>query len=311
MKYFIDTEFVEEPGSIDLISIGIIAENGQGWYAISKDFNVKKAWNVWQTPKINPVKFRRQGQTSSVFTASYKKEYWIRDNILKPIFNELVVKLNLPAVKQNFIIGFGGKVANPKFTLQNFKRLIKKYGLSRKEMSRSIINFVRTKGYMEDVVMKTDDFDEKSKLWPEVPYTNQDPEFYAYYADYDWVVFCWIFGRMIELPKGFPQYCIDLKQMMQEYGLNEAWKEKKCPDPHGEHNALFDAKWNKLLYERICEHKVNSEMIFALKYANYKVYKNADKDLRYGDFSEVRAFFNEEIKYDIEFLNLGTKNCQS
>jgi hypothetical protein len=39
-------------------------------------------------------------------------------------------------------------------------------------------------------------------------------EFYAYYADYDWVVFCSLFGTMMDLPKGFPMYCRDLKQEM-------------------------------------------------------------------------------------------------
>jgi hypothetical protein len=28
------------------------------------------------------------------------------------------------------------------------------------------------------------------------------PEFWGYYADYDWVVFCQIFGTMVDLPKG-------------------------------------------------------------------------------------------------------------
>lgn len=292
MKYFIDTEFVEEPGSIELISIGIVAEDGRKYYAISKEFDIKKAWNRYQIEHYDE-------------TVGSAKKYWIRDNVLKSIFDELLLKYNSGAIKQNYLIGFGGKVADPKFTRRNLARLIKKYGVSRDQMAGDILIFVSS----EEIGVKPGCL---ATEWLETIRRGfTKPEFYAYYADYDWVVFCWIFGRMIDLPKGFPQYCIDLKQMMQEYGLNEAWKEKKCPDPHGEHNALFDAKWNKLLYERICEHKVNSEMIFALKYANYKVYKNANKDLRYGDFSEVRAFFNEEIKYDIEFLNLGTKNCQS
>jgi hypothetical protein len=57
MKYFLDTEFLEGTQRefsnfliskehfkyIDLISIGIVAEDGN--YAISKDFNLKEAWN--------------------------------------------------------------------------------------------------------------------------------------------------------------------------------------------------------------------------------------------------------------------------
>ena len=54
MKYFLDTEFIEgnqkrffgkTKPTIDLISIGMVAEDGREYYAISKDFNLKEAWN--------------------------------------------------------------------------------------------------------------------------------------------------------------------------------------------------------------------------------------------------------------------------
>lgn len=35
MRYFIDTEFIEKPNTIDLISIAIIAEDGRELYLIS------------------------------------------------------------------------------------------------------------------------------------------------------------------------------------------------------------------------------------------------------------------------------------
>lgn len=69
------------------------------------------------------------------------------------------------------------------------------------------------------------------------------PEFWGYYADYDWVVFCQIFGAMVDLPKDWPMYCRDLKQWSDE--LNAP----KFEDPKGEHNALVDAKWNFELYK--------------------------------------------------------------
>jgi len=78
-------------------------------------------------------------------------------------------------------------------------------------------------------------------------------EIYGYFADYDWVLFCSLFGRMIDLPKGFPMYCMDLKQMMQERGLTGEWKRQNCPEPENEHNALADAKWNYRLYTKIIE----------------------------------------------------------
>lgn len=94
---------------------------------------------------------------------------------------------------------------------------------------------------------------------------DNEPEFYAYYADYDWVVFCWLFGRMIDLPKHFPMYCRDLKQMLDEkmekdflliggdkaLPIENIKSHPDYPKQENEHNALADAKWNKSLYEFI------------------------------------------------------------
>jgi hypothetical protein len=80
---------------------------------------------------------------------------------------------------------------------------------------------------------------------------DDEPEFYAYFADYDWVVFCRLFGRMIDLPKTFPMWCRDLKQMMWERGLDSDWKDEHVPQNGNEHDALADAKWNFELYKKI------------------------------------------------------------
>ena len=78
--------------------------------------------------------------------------------------------------------------------------------------------------------------------------SDPDPVIWGYFADYDWVVFCQVFGRMVDLPKGFPYFCMDLKQSMKERKLDSEWKKSACPDPVGEHNALIDARWNNDLY---------------------------------------------------------------
>lgn len=90
---------------------------------------------------------------------------------------------------------------------------------------------------------------------------DSSPEFYAYFASYDWVVFARLFGRMIDLPKNFPMWVIDLKQMMWERGLTKEWKQQMCPDPEGEHNALVDAEWNYTLYKSILIHERDSSML--------------------------------------------------
>jgi hypothetical protein len=63
----------------------------------------------------------------------------------------------------------------------------------------------------------------------------EKPSLWAWYAAYDHVVLSGIFGRMIDLPEGFPMWTNDLKQEARAINL-----------PHmpgiQEHNALSDAR---------------------------------------------------------------------
>ena len=46
MRYFYDTEFIEDGRTIELVSIGIVAEDGREYYAVSTDFDASRA-NAW------------------------------------------------------------------------------------------------------------------------------------------------------------------------------------------------------------------------------------------------------------------------
>lgn len=46
MRYFYDTEFIEDGETIELISIGIVSEEGREFYAVSTDFDATRA-NPW------------------------------------------------------------------------------------------------------------------------------------------------------------------------------------------------------------------------------------------------------------------------
>ncbi len=78
------------------------------------------------------------------------------------------------------------------------------------------------------------------------------PEFWAYFADYDWVALCQLYGPMVDLPNGFPRYCRDLKQLMDELEV----KKSELPKQSGtEHDALADATWNRDAYVWIAENR--------------------------------------------------------
>lgn len=46
MRYFYDTEFIEDGRTIELVSIGIVAEDGREYYAVSTGFDGSRA-NTW------------------------------------------------------------------------------------------------------------------------------------------------------------------------------------------------------------------------------------------------------------------------
>jgi hypothetical protein len=57
MKYFYDTEFIEDGRSIELISIGVVAEDGREYYGVSSEFNPQRAGSWVRThvlPKLPP-----------------------------------------------------------------------------------------------------------------------------------------------------------------------------------------------------------------------------------------------------------------
>lgn len=238
MKYFIDTEFIEgfhEPlfgkrrHFIDLISIGIVCEDGREYYAISNEFQRKDA------------------------------DKWVNENVIDKIEVELFQQQSTFAKT---------------FFNFNLRELLKQFGKSNKQIATEIMLFVWDDAWSEwrD---SSDEFFDRGKRFG---WSNEPIEFYGYYADYDWVLFCSLFGRMIDLPKDFPMYCNDLKQTLDKravraYDIDRSNNSIRHPDDQGiryenisgypnhikempnypkqtnEHNALADAKWNKMLYE--------------------------------------------------------------
>lgn len=53
MKYWIDTEFIEHPYTIDLISVGLVAEDGREFYAESNEVDWTKA-SRWTLQTVRP-----------------------------------------------------------------------------------------------------------------------------------------------------------------------------------------------------------------------------------------------------------------
>lgn len=136
MKVFFDTEFIDDGKTIDLLSIGLVREDGKEYYAEPAEANHLRACD------------------------------WVVKNVLPQL---------------------GGPVK------------------SRAVIADEIKDFV-----------------------------GREPEFWAYFASYDWVAMCQLYGRMLDVPAGWPNYCHDLRQFAGDTFL--------IPLEHG-HHALNDARW--------------------------------------------------------------------
>lgn len=160
MKYWFDTEFMEDGKAIELLSIGIVAEDGREYYAESAEAD-----------------------------HSHGND-WVKENVIPHLWSQQQDKrdANLWSRKG----GSGGL-------------------LTRQHIAIEIKAFVGNK-----------------------------PEFWAYYADYDWVVLCQLYGTMMDLPEGWPMFAMDVKQYAMDLANPRLPKQTST-----EHNALEDARWTR------------------------------------------------------------------
>lgn len=147
MRFWFDTEFYENGRTIDLISIGVVAEDGREYYTETG---------------------------TAPFLSTQSK--WLAENVLPHLTG---------------------------------------HELPREAIARDLIEFM-----------------------------GEKPEIWAYYADYDWVALCQLYGRMIDLPKGWPMFCRDVKQLAVERGDPNLPKQESA-----EHHALADARWTKQAWQ--------------------------------------------------------------
>ena len=169
-RYYFDTEFDDnqETGRINLISIGIVCDDGRELYLINKDCDHREC------------------------------NAWVRANVLPQLPPMLVPPAHVPGP----------------------------YDPSTRWRSHVQIRDAVQAFILDD---------------------GNPVEIWAYFASYDWVIFCQLWGEMINLPKHFPKFVRDLKTYALDVGFTGKFKEL-LPDT-GHHDALCDARWNHDVHE--------------------------------------------------------------
>lgn len=179
MKYWYDIEFIEDGKTIDLISIGIVAEDGREYYAISKDFNPLNA------------------------------NEWVKANVIThlPLHG---VDLSVSPIRiESHIADFVWK--------------------KRGEIRSDLMDFCDSQAYG------------KPQLW-------------GYYSAYDHVALCQLFGTMMDLPKGWPMYTLDIRQWADALGSPVLPVQKADA-----HDALADARWHREIWEFLADFRHKTE----------------------------------------------------
>ena len=146
MKIWLDTEFIEDGKTIDLISIALVAEDGQEFYG-----------------EFRECRRDRAGP-------------WVKANVLPHLTGPVMSKHSI--VRQVLFVA------------------------------------------------------------------GRRPEFWGYYTAYDWVAFCQLFGKMTDLPPGWPEHCMDIAQLAHSLGSPPLPVQKTQ-----QHHALADARWNKVAHD--------------------------------------------------------------
>ncbi len=169
MRFYLDTEFIDDGKTIDLISIGIVSEDGREFYAESTEFDASKADSWVKANVIDALWSRQEDKT--------KLNRWTRD------------------------IGKGGL-------------------LTRREIGSELALFC-----------------------------GSAPEFWGEWCAYDWVVVGQLFGKLIDIPDGFPYRCNDVIQFKEQIdpAKYDSWPASK--EVEGNHHALSGAFTVKDRYE--------------------------------------------------------------
>ncbi|MFT4126676.1 MAG: polyadenylate-specific 3'-exoribonuclease AS [Gordonia sp. (in: high G+C Gram-positive bacteria)] len=75
MRFFYDTEFIEDGTTIELISIGVVADDGREFYAVSTEFDPARAGS-WVRANVLP-------KLPSPSSAAWRSRREIRDALLE------------------------------------------------------------------------------------------------------------------------------------------------------------------------------------------------------------------------------------
>lgn len=191
MRFYYDTEFLEDGRTIDFLSIGVVSEDDQEYYAVNGEFSGA----AWLKLLANP---------------------WMVKNVLP--FIPTVEGVMGPVIDRDH------EHVKPLHTIKS-----------------DLLNFMGYKHHATD---------------GKTPPRPQDIELWADFAAYDHIVFCQLWGKMMDLPTGMPMYTNDIQQAYRSFNAAafippERKMQPPVCDLEDQHHALADARHVKTAYDHL------------------------------------------------------------
>ncbi len=182
MKIYVDSEFIDDCKTVDLISIGLVAEDGRELYLQSTEFNIDRA------------------------------SQWVRDNVLMHLGVCPHIETH-PGYSLGTIYGMQVQHKQGQCTFEEPVKGIT--GLRMPKMSGFIIGAYadcpwRTREQLRNEVTAFLDTEKYGK-----------PEFIGWCSSYDHVALCQLHGTMMDIPDGWPHYIKDLQFILDEQGITD------------------------------------------------------------------------------------------
>lgn len=213
IRYFYDTEFIENGKTIDLVSFGMIAV--PDWAIADAGYGTAATLPIAE--RVVACGLRTYyAVNADVDTRALKGNAWLVRNVLPHLpltgrgdldaFLRAGDDARLPHALDDVDLDRTATVVKPKQVIANEVR-----------------DFILAP-------LEGNENDPRLELW-------------ADYAAYDHVALAQLWGRMIDLPKGIPMYTNDLQQLAARLG--SAWQPDQAPEDT--HSALADA-WYALDY---------------------------------------------------------------
>jgi hypothetical protein len=214
MKYWFDTEFLENGDSLDIISLAFVSEDGRELYLVNNECDYSRASSWVIENVLAPIGLDHRGYSIAPDSPD-----------VHPLYLDSCARSFTRAEIAHKVALFLGCVEEIKTVSQ--------------PQSALQLLLAQAPSWAQPLISFTGLLNTRLELKSSYAIIGSTPELWAYYSSFDWRAFCHLFGATADLPRGFPMFCRDVRQERSKRNY------PRLPERSDLHSALDKARWNK------------------------------------------------------------------